>query len=205
MGHFCHCRQQVPLVNFSETRTALCCRSVKEKIMAVTFPNETVEYRDARNRLLEAEVALRRRMEAVAAELRALPPGGEVPEDYEFDCIGADGLPSKLRMSELFRSSDTLMIYHYMFPRHVADKRSGPTEGATAQLPLSDGPCPSCTALIDTWEGAMPHFEGLGGKLAVVAKAPIERVAAFARDKGWKHIRLLSAANNTFKQDYLSE
>ena len=35
----------------------------------------------------------------------------------------------------------------------------------------------------------MPHFEGLGGNLAVVAKAPIERVAAFARDKGWKHIR----------------
>ncbi|MBI3924107.1 MAG: DUF899 family protein [Armatimonadetes bacterium] len=43
------------------------------------------------------------------------------------------------------------------------------------------------------------HFEGLGGNLAVAAKAPIERVAAFARDK---HIRLLSAANNSFKRDY---
>jgi predicted dithiol-disulfide oxidoreductase (DUF899 family) len=39
----------------------------------------------------------------------------------------------------------------------------------------------------------------------VVAKAPIERVAAFARDKGWKHIRLLSAAHNTFKRDYHGE
>jgi predicted dithiol-disulfide oxidoreductase (DUF899 family) len=55
------------------------------------------------------------------------------------------------------------------------------------------------------WEGTMPHFEGLGGNLAVVANAPIERVAAFARDKGWKHIRLLSAANNTFKRDYHGE
>jgi predicted dithiol-disulfide oxidoreductase (DUF899 family) len=108
-------------------------------------------------------------------------------------------------LSELFRGGETLMLYHYMFPRHAQDNRPGPTAGAMAQVPLAEGPCPSCTALIDMWEGTMPHFEGLGGNLAVVAKAPIERVAAFARDKGWKHIRLLSAANNTFKRDYHGE
>jgi predicted dithiol-disulfide oxidoreductase (DUF899 family) len=173
--------------------------------MGVTFPNETQDYRSARAALLQREVALRREMEAVAAELRALPPGGPAPEDYVFDCIGADDTPAKVRLSELFRGRDTLMLYHFMFPRHVEDGRPGPRAGAMAQLPLADGPCPSCTALIDMWEGTMPHFEGLGGNLAVVAKAPIERVASFARDKGWKHIRLLSAANNTFKRDYEGE
>jgi predicted dithiol-disulfide oxidoreductase (DUF899 family) len=173
--------------------------------MSVTFPNEMPDYRSARAGLLEREVALRREMEAVATELRALPPGGEVPEDYLFDCIGADGAPSKMRISELFHRGDTLMLYHYMFPRHAQDNRPGPTVGAMAQVQLAEGPCPSCTALIDMWEGTMPHFEGLGGNLAVVAKTPIERVAAFARDKGWKHIRLLSAANNTFKRDYRGE
>ena len=173
--------------------------------MSVSFPNETPDYRSARAVLLAREVALRREMEAVSAGLRALPPGGEVPEDYFFDCMGADGVPSKVRLSELFRGGDTLMLYHYMFPRHARDIRPGPTAGVTAQLPLSEGPCPSCTALIDMWEGTMPHFEGLGGNLAVVARASIERVAAFARDKGWKHIRLLSAANNTFKRDYRGE
>ena len=168
--------------------------------MSVTFPNETPNYRSARTALLEREVALRREMEAVAAELRALPVGGEVPEDYSFDCISADGAPSTVRLSELFRGGDTLMLYHYMFPRHAHDNRPGPTTGAMAHVPLADSPCPSCTALIDMWEGTMPHFEGLGGNLAVVAKAPIDRVAAFARDKGWKHIRLLSAVNNTFKR-----
>jgi predicted dithiol-disulfide oxidoreductase (DUF899 family) len=177
----------------------------KENTMSVTFPNEPAGYRSARAVLLAREVALRREMEALAAELRALPPGGEVPEDYLFDCIGAAGVPSKVRLSELFRGGDTLMLYHYMFPRHAQDNRLGPSGGATAKLPLSEGPCPSCTALIDMWEGTMPHFEGLGGNLAVVAKAPIERVAAFARDKGWKHTRLLSAANNTFKRDYRGE
>jgi predicted dithiol-disulfide oxidoreductase (DUF899 family) len=173
--------------------------------MSVTFPNETPDYRSARAALLEREVALRREMEAVAAELRALPPGGEVPEDYLFDCIDEDSAFSKVRLSELFRGGDTLMLYHYMFPRHAQDHRPGPTVGAMAKVPLAEGPCPSCTALIDMWGGTMPHFEGLGGNLAVVAQAPIERVAAFARDKGWKHIRLLSAANNTFKRDYHGE
>ncbi|MGH8168167.1 MAG: DUF899 family protein, partial [Woeseiaceae bacterium] len=173
--------------------------------MTITFPNETPDYRSARAVLLEREVELRRQMEAVATALRALPSGGEVPEDYLFDCVGADGAPSKVRLSDLFRSGDTLMLYHYMFPRDGQDNRPGPTVGAMAKVPLAEGPCPSCTALIDMWEGTMPHFEGLGGNLTVVAKAPIERVATFARDKGWKHIRLLSAANNSFKRDYHGE
>lgn len=170
--------------------------------MSSRFPNETQEYRAARNSLLEQEKSLRRQMEAVARELRALPPGGVVPQDYVFDQIGAGGEPERVRMSELFRGVDTLMLYHYMFPRHSQDERAGPAQGETARLPLADGPCPSCTALIDMWEGTLPHFEGLGGNLMVVARAPIERVSAFAREKGWRHVRLLSAAGNTFRADY---
>ena len=173
--------------------------------MSVSFPNESQDYRTARAALLTREVALRREMESVAAQLRALPPGGAVPEDYVFDCISENGAPGTVRLSELFGGGDTLLLYHYMFPRHVQDDRPGPNTGAMARLPLAEGPCPSCTALIDMWEGTVPHFKGLGGRLAVVAKAPIERVAAFARDKGWKHIQLLSAANNSFKRDYHGE
>jgi predicted dithiol-disulfide oxidoreductase (DUF899 family) len=105
-------------------------------------------------------------------------------------------------MSELFGDKDTLMIYHYMFPRHAGDSRAGPTRGPFAGLPLEEGPCPSCTALIDMWEDTMPHFEGLGGNLVVVTRAPIERVVAFARDKGWQHTKLLSAAHCGFRRDY---
>jgi predicted dithiol-disulfide oxidoreductase (DUF899 family) len=170
--------------------------------MPLTFPNESLEYRAARKKLLASETALRRQMEAVAAELRALPPGGEVPEDYELEQAGADGAPESVRLSELFRGSDTLMVYHYMFPRNRSDTRPAPADGAMAKVPLDEGPCPSCTALLDMWDGTMPHFEGLGGRLVVVAKAPIERVTAFARDRGWKHLRLVSAKNSTFRRDY---
>jgi predicted dithiol-disulfide oxidoreductase (DUF899 family) len=170
--------------------------------VGITFPNETPDYRAARNSLLERELELRRQMESVAADLRALPPGGQVREDYTFDRMGPDGEPEQVKMSTLFGDCDTLMLYHYMFPRHSTDDRPGPSHGTTAELPLHEGPCPSCTALIDTWEGTVPHFEGLGGNLMIVARAPIERVAAFARDKGWENLKLLSAAHTSFRRDY---
>ncbi|MFL6747776.1 MAG: DUF899 family protein, partial [Sphingomicrobium sp.] len=53
--------------------------------------------------------------------------------------------------------------------------------------------------------GAVRHVEGLGANIVAVAKAPIERVAAFATHHGWRHLKLLSAAGNSFKRDYLGE
>ena len=177
-----------------------------EMTMGMIFPNETPAYRVARRELLAREVALRREMEAVAAEIRALPPGGEIPEDYEFDHIGADGAPAKVRLSELFRpGTDALIVYHYMFPRHRNDKRQAPSSGPAAELPLAEGPCPSCTALLDNWDGAVPHVEGLGANIVAVAKAPIERVAAFLAHHGWRHLKVVSAAGNSFKRDYHGE
>jgi predicted dithiol-disulfide oxidoreductase (DUF899 family) len=166
------------------------------------FPNESREYREARDVLFQREVDLQRQMEAIAAERRSLPPGGEVPEDYVFDRIGVDGAATTVRMSDLFGDNDTLMLYHYMFPRLCGDSRPRPTRGVASELPIDDGPCPSCTALIDLWDGTIAGLDGLGGNLAIVAKAPIEQVAAFAQDRGWQHIEVLSAAHCNFRRDY---
>ena len=174
--------------------------------MNVAFPNESPHYRLERHKLLVREAQLRREMAAVAEAVRALPPGGEVPEDYEFDCIAADGWPGKIRLSQLFRpGTNSLIAYHFMFPRQGSDERNGPATGPAARWPLETGPCPSCTALLDGWDGVVPHIEGLGANIVVVAKAPIDRVAAFADDHGWRHLKMLSAAGNSFKRDYLGE
>jgi predicted dithiol-disulfide oxidoreductase (DUF899 family) len=45
------------------------------------FPGESTQYREARNALLAEEIELRRHIERVAAQRRALPPGGVVPQD----------------------------------------------------------------------------------------------------------------------------
>src|SRR6516225_7840437 len=54
---------------------------------AGTFPGESSNYRRARNRLLKAEIKLRRQVEAVASQRRRLPLGGQVKTDYVIDAI----------------------------------------------------------------------------------------------------------------------
>jgi predicted dithiol-disulfide oxidoreductase (DUF899 family) len=173
--------------------------------MGVAFPGESTAYRAARARLLEQEIELRRSMEAVAAARRELPPGGPIPEDYVFQGLGADGAPGDVRMSELFATGkDSLAIYTFMFPRDPNDKRAGPEAGRTAILKLEDGPCPSCTALLDQLDGAAEHV-GQRVNLAVVAKAPLSQLLAFAEERGWRRLRLFSSGANTYTRDYLGE
>jgi predicted dithiol-disulfide oxidoreductase (DUF899 family) len=173
--------------------------------MSIRFPGESAEYRAARDRLLEQEIEQRRAMEAVAEARRQLPLGGVVPEDYVFQGAGPDGAPADVRLSELFAPGrDSLVIYSFMFPRTYGGDRPGPETGQTASLPLAEGPCPSCVALIDQFDGVARHL-GLGLNLAVVAKAPIDRVLTFGKERGWHWLRLLSSANNTYNRDYLAE
>ena len=173
--------------------------------MSVTFPGESAEYRAARDRLLVQEIALRRAMEAVAAARRELPPGGVVPEDYAFQGAGADGTPTDVRLSELFApGKDSLVIYSFMFPRDPGDERPGPAGGQTALLPLEEGPCPSCVTLLDQLDGAAEHASQRIN-LAVVAKAPLPRILTFAEERGWRRLRLLSSAGNTYNRDYVGE
>jgi predicted dithiol-disulfide oxidoreductase (DUF899 family) len=173
--------------------------------MAVTFPGEPGEYRAARNHLLEREIELRRAMESVAAARRDLPPGGPVPTDYVFQGAGPDGRPTDVRLSELFAAAkDSLVLYSFMFPRDPSDESPGPKSGETAKLPLAEGPCPSCSALIDQLHGAAEHANQLVN-LAIVAKAPLPRVLTFAAERGWSQLRFLSSATNTYNRDYHAE
>jgi predicted dithiol-disulfide oxidoreductase (DUF899 family) len=157
--------------------------------MAIRYPGESEEYRAARDRLLEREIELRRVMEAVAGERRALPPGGVVPEDYVFHDT------SDVRFSELFAAAtDSLAIYSFMFPRDPQDDRPG----------RRDGPCPSCVALLDQLDGTALHVAPKMS-FAVVAKAPADELLAFGRERGWRNLRLLSSRGTTYNRDYNAE
>ncbi len=173
--------------------------------MAITFPGESADYRAARGRLLEQEIELRRAMEAVAASRRTLPPGGQVQEDYVFEGAAADGAPTSVKLSELFeRGKDSLVIYSFMFPRDPGDTSPGPEIGKTAALPLEEGPCPSCTALLDQLNGAAEHVRQ-HINFVVVAKTSLPRLLTFAEERGWRRLRLLSSTTNTYNRDYHAE
>jgi predicted dithiol-disulfide oxidoreductase (DUF899 family) len=170
---------------------------------AMRFPGESGEYRLARDRLLEAETELRRAIERVAAQRRALPPGGAVPDDYVFEEAADTG--GEVRFSELFAPGrDTLVVYSFMFPRWSGDTRAGPAAGETARLPLAETPCPSCTSILDSLDGAAPHLAD-PLSLVVVAKSDPARIRTFARERGWRHLRLLSSRNNSYNRDYHAE
>lgn len=151
--------------------------------MAIRFPGESPEYRAARERLLQREIELRRAAEAAAQERRALPPGGVVAQDYVFEAAGADGAAVKVRLSELFGKNDSLAIYSYMFG------------------PERERPCPMCTPLLDGLDGVEEHIRQRV-TLVVVAESPIARLVAFAKERGWRRLRLVSAAGNTYNRDY---
>jgi len=157
--------------------------------MGVSFPGESAQYREARNRLLDQEAELRRVTEAVAVARRSLPPGGVVPQDYAFQGGGGDGLPIDVKLSELFAAGkDSLVIYNMMFPRALDE----------------DLPCPSCTQFLDSFDGAAEHA-AQRINLAVVAKTALPRLLAHAKQRGWRRLRLLSSATNTYNLDYHGE
>lgn len=171
--------------------------------MTLEFPGESREYRQGRDRLLEAEAELRLSIENVAAQRRQLPPGGVVAEDYVFEEAADSG--GEVRFSELFAAGkDTLAIYNFMFPRHANDDRPGPTLGETAKLPLAETPCASCASFLSSLDGIAPDLSRRIN-IAVVAKSAPERIRAFAAARGWRNLRLLSSANNGYNRAYFGE
>jgi predicted dithiol-disulfide oxidoreductase (DUF899 family) len=146
----------------------------------VRFPNESDAYRRARDALLAEEIELRRHIERVAAQRRALPPGGEVTGDYRFE--GEDG---PVRFAELFGDKPTLAAYSYMF---------GPERLR---------PCPMCTSLLSAWDGKVPDVEQRIA-LVVIARSPIERLVAFGKERGWRHLKLYADVSGDYTRDYVS-
>jgi predicted dithiol-disulfide oxidoreductase (DUF899 family) len=146
----------------------------------VRFPNEGGEYREARDALLAEEIELRRHIERVAAQRRALPPGGAVPRNYEF--IGEHG---PVTFADLFGDKQTLAVYSYMYG------------------PQREQPCPMCTSLMSAWDGESLDVEQRIA-LVMVARSPIERLLAFKKQRGWQHLKLYSDLDGDFTRDYVS-
>jgi predicted dithiol-disulfide oxidoreductase (DUF899 family) len=142
------------------------------------FPNESAEYRRAREALLAEEIELRRHIERVAEQRRALPPGGEVKKNYAFE-----GETGQVSFAYLFGDKDSLVVYSYMFG------------------PQRERPCPMCTSLLSAWDGEVPDIQQRVA-LAIVARSPIARLVAFKRERGWHHLPLYCDITGEFSRDY---
>jgi predicted dithiol-disulfide oxidoreductase (DUF899 family) len=155
------------------------------------LPNESAEYLARREELRQAEIELMRQRERVAELRRKLPKGATV-QDYEFlegpaSLDSGDEPVARVRLSELFTAPDrSLVIYHFMFGK----------KQTTA--------CPMCTAWIDAFNGVAHHL-AQSVDLAIVAAADPSTLRAYARNRCWNKLRLLSAGESSFKYDLGSE
>jgi predicted dithiol-disulfide oxidoreductase (DUF899 family) len=147
----------------------------------IRHPNESDEYRRARQQLLVEEIELRRKQESVASLRRALPLGGEVPSEYHFvDENGAD-----VTLADLFGEHDTLVVYSYMFG------------------PQRDAPCPMCTSLM----GGFDHkIDDIRQRVAIAftARSPIDRMIDAKKSRGWTDLPVYSDESGHYTRDYVS-
>jgi len=147
---------------------------------AVHHPNESDEYRTARNRLLVEEIELRRQLERVASHRRALPPGGEIPEDF-----GLTSETAPVRFSDLFGGKRTLLIYSMMY---------GPDRKA---------PCPMCTSFLNSFNGIAVNLRQRAA-IAVTARSPIERLIDYKKQRGFIHLPFISDRSGLYTRAYVS-
>jgi len=160
-------------------------------VSELRYPNESQAYRDARNALLKEEQDLIAKTKAVADKRRQLPPGGALKEDYVFQWAGGGHagkkpdrtLGERVRFSELFGDKDTLLLYSFMFG------------------PNWDKPCLSCTSLMDGFDRTW-YSVAQNAAFAAIAKAPADRINAWAKERGWSQIPLLSGYESPFQADY---
>jgi predicted dithiol-disulfide oxidoreductase (DUF899 family) len=143
------------------------------------------EYRAARQALVEAEMALRDQVEAVAARRRALPAGPVLP-GYQLTegpmDLAADGPMSAVTLADLFGGHDELVVYHLMFH------------------PEDDAACAMCSMWVDGLHGVAQHIGRRAG-LAVIARAPIDKLRGWGRRRGWQGLRLVSGFDSTLIPD----
>jgi predicted dithiol-disulfide oxidoreductase (DUF899 family) len=144
----------------------------------IRVPGESAAYRAARTALLAEEIELRRHIERVAAQRRALPPGAPVSGDYRFMTEAGES-----DLVGLFGDKQTLVTYSYMFG------------------PQRERPCPMCTNVLDAWDGNADDMQQRIA-LAVVARSPLERLLAWKQERGWKNLRLASDLTGAYVKDY---
>jgi predicted dithiol-disulfide oxidoreductase (DUF899 family) len=143
------------------------------------YPNDSEAYRAARTELLAEEIELRRHIERVAERRRALPPGGEPPQDYRF--TDEDG--RSVTLADLFGRHDTLVTYFWMF---------GPERAR---------PCPMCTSFVGALDVPARDLTQRVA-VAVIGRSPVARQLAFARERGWRNLRFLATTSDDFPRDY---
>jgi predicted dithiol-disulfide oxidoreductase (DUF899 family) len=142
------------------------------------FPGESRAYADARQNLLAQEIELRRHLERVSEQRRALPPGPIIEKSYRF----ADRNGAEFDLVDLFGEHDTLVTYFWMY---------GPQRAR---------PCPMCTNLLGPLNGNAADINQRAA-LRILGRSPVERQLAFAQERGWSCLEFVQSVGDDYARD----
>jgi predicted dithiol-disulfide oxidoreductase (DUF899 family) len=127
--------------------------------------------------LLDEEKAVTKAYDRLNAKRRRLPMV-KVEKEYRFQGpFGEEGL------IDLFEGKRQLIVHHFMFD------------------PAWDKGCPSCTWHTNSF-GDLGSLAKTDTSMATVSRAPIEKLVAYQREKGWSN-RWYSSYGSDFNYDFM--
>ncbi len=135
------------------------------------------QWLSARRELLAKEKAFTRLRDELSAARRDLP-WERVETNYVFE-----GAAGKTSLADAFGGKSQLVVYHFMF---APDWQEG---------------CKSCSFWADNFNGILPHLAARDVALVAISRAPVERLASFAKRLGWS-FPWLSSGGTSFNADY---
>ncbi len=135
------------------------------------------EWLAARSELLNKEKEFTRLRDELSKQRRTLP-WEKVEKPYAFD--SAKG---KVTLGDLFDGRSQLIVYHFMFG------------------PGWEQGCPSCSFMVDHFDGPAIHLANRDVTLAVISRAPIAEIELFKTRMGWK-VPWVSSFGSDFNYDY---
>lgn len=141
---------------------------------------ESLAYAKVRDELRAAEIELRDQRERVAALRRALPRDTVVADEQFEEMRG--GRRAQVKLSLLFTDpAKPLVLMHFMFGK------------------AQKSPCPMCTMWADGYDGVVPHLLQRMNFAVLVAGDPAE-FEDYGRERGWKNLRVVAAAESDLKR-----
>jgi predicted dithiol-disulfide oxidoreductase (DUF899 family) len=150
------------------------------EVVPMTLPDivSSEQWRAARVELLAEEKAMTKARDALSSRRRMLPMV-RVEKDYRFT-----GPSGPVGLLDLFSGHPQLIIQHFMFD------------------PSWDDGCPSCTAASDEIsDGLLAHLAARGTSLAVVSRAPLDKLQRYQQKRGWS-FSWYSSHGSDFNYDF---
>jgi predicted dithiol-disulfide oxidoreductase (DUF899 family) len=136
------------------------------------------EWLTARKELLTSEKEALRAKDALNTRRRLLPMV-RIDQEYRFD--GPDG---PVTLGDLFDGQRQLVLQHFMFD------------------PSWEDGCGSCTAAVDELsDGLLRHLRARSTAYAIVARAPLAKLAKYRAKRGWS-MPLYSSFGSDFNYDF---